>query len=68
MIGRGLDLLRLMDQEDGLNGAAAASSDWSTNPQVIGSGAAFQSVRWERQSMERLDFDPLFRRFVGLGV
>lgn len=29
---------------------------------------AFYSIRSERQLMERLDFDLLFRRFVGLGI
>ncbi len=29
---------------------------------------AFYSVRSERQLMERLDYDPLFRWFVGLGI
>ena len=29
---------------------------------------AFYSIRSERQLVERLDFDPLFRWFVGLGV
>ena len=29
---------------------------------------AFYSIRWERQLMERLDYDLLFRWFVGLGV
>ena len=29
---------------------------------------AFSAVRSERQLMERLEFDLLFRRFVGLGV
>jgi transposase len=29
---------------------------------------AFYGIRSERQLMERLEFDPLFRWFVGLGV
>src|ERR1700679_2150396 len=29
---------------------------------------AFYSIRWERQLMERLEFDLLFRWFVGIGV
>jgi transposase len=29
---------------------------------------AFYSIRSERQLMERLEFDPLFRWFVGIGV
>ncbi len=29
---------------------------------------AFYSIRWERQLMERLDYDLLFRWFVGLGI
>src|SRR5499427_2686837 len=29
---------------------------------------AFYSVRSERQLMERIEFDPLFRWFVGLGI
>jgi transposase len=29
---------------------------------------AFYSIRWERQLMDRLEFDLLFRWFVGIGV
>jgi transposase len=29
---------------------------------------AFYPVRSERQLMERIEFDPLFRWFVGIGI